>query len=221
MEAAIFDVDGTLLDSMGVWEHLGERYLKALGKTPESGLQEILRPMTMEQSCQYLRKRYALDKTPEEIRRGLNGSLETFYREEVTEKPRLRELLTYLKQKGMVMAVATATDSYLVESALIRLGLRDYFQGIWTCAQAGAGKEDPAVYHLALDSLKKRRERCLVFEDAPYAVATAVRAGFPVVAVAEQAYAAEAEMAKEAALTYWDPETESVAALISPLVIQQ
>ena len=67
MEAAIFDVDGTLLDSMGVWEHLGERYLKALGKTPEPGLQEILKPMTMEQSCQYLRKRYALDKTPEEI----------------------------------------------------------------------------------------------------------------------------------------------------------
>ena len=185
LRGAIFDMDGTLLDSMQVWENAGEDYLRTLGCVPEEGVGELMKSMSLQQAALYCRERYALPLSVEEIIDGINGRVERFYRQEARLKPGAADFLRTLSQQGVGMCLATATDLHLVEAALDRCGVRTYFSALFTCTQVGSGKDEPHIYRAALRHLGTGRADTLVFEDALYAARTAKGDGFVTVGVAD------------------------------------
>lgn len=200
---AIFDVDGTLLDSMGIWEHAGEMYLSRLGIRGGPRLGRILYPMSMDEAAAYLREHYGLKQTVREITEGVSETVRDFYFYQVNPKPGVANFLKMLQARGIPMAIATSSDRQVVEGALDRLGMSRFFRGIFTCAQAGAGKSRPDVYELALESLEgARRESTWVFEDAFFAARTAGEAGFAVAGVYDSFSDSSQEKLMEAADYY-------------------
>ena len=183
LKCCIFDFDGTLFDSMFIWDQAGELYLRSLGKTPLPSTAEDLRTMSLRQAAQYFQTTYALPFPVEEIMEGINRTVEAFYFHDALPKPGVTALLEQLRQAGVAMGIATATDRYQIEAALRRCGLEHYFDAIFTCSEVGHGKERPEIYRMALEHLGADRGSCVVFEDALHAVKTAKADGFPVVAV--------------------------------------
>lgn len=183
---AIFDMDGTLLDSMPMWDNVGQNYLRSLGLEPREDLREILRPLSLRQAAEYMRKAYSLALTSNQIMEGIDRSIEQRYFTDLSLKPGVKELLEELRQRGVPMCIATATDRYLVEAALRRVGILDYFEFVLTCSEAGSGKDRPDIYEMALHRLGTDKATTYVFEDALYAVETAKQAGFPVVGVYDE-----------------------------------
>lgn len=183
IRGAIFDIDGTILDSMGVWMELGERYLTAQGKTPEPGLGDVLFPLTLEQGAEYLRAHYGLSGTAQEVKAGILGLLDHFYRHEVAAKPKTEAVIRDLHGRGVPMVLATTGSEELADAALRRLGLRQCFQGLLTAAFLGTSKSEPLIYQRAAELLGTAPEDTAVFEDTLHAVRTAKGAGFYVVGV--------------------------------------
>ncbi len=185
-KGAIFDLDGTLLDSMEVWDTVGDRFLMGRGITPPSDLRQILKPMSLEQAVSYLKEKYCLEDSVEQLMQEANDLVEEDYRYHIPLKPTALAFLKELHQKKIALCIATATDRYLVEAALQRLEIDHYFSGIITCTEVGVGKEQPDIYFRALSILGTSQADTVVFEDALHAVKTAVSAGFSVAAVYDQ-----------------------------------
>ena len=183
IRGAIFDVDGTLLDSMFIWDTIGEAYLRSIGYQPKENLNETFKNMSLHQAARYYQTEYGVTLSIDEIMDGVNAMLERYYRFEVPLKPGVAELLERLRQDGVKLCIATATDRHLVEAALERCGVLSCFGEIFTCNEVGHGKDEPDIFEAALRFLGTRREETLVFDDALYAVRTAKEAGFPVAAV--------------------------------------
>lgn len=183
IKGAIFDVDGTLLDSMEIWEDAGARYLRRSGVEPEKNLSEILYPMTMAEGAEYVKERYQLEFALDEIIQGVLDTVRDFYFYEASVKPGVKELLVWMKEKNIPMTAATASDREHIESAFKRLGIDGYFRRIFTCSEVGAGKRQPLIYEEAATYLGAKPGELLVFEDALYALMTAKNAGFRTVGV--------------------------------------
>ena len=183
IKGAIFDLDGTLLDSMFIWDTIGEEYLRSLGKEPQEDLKETFMTLTLEEAAEYYREHYGVTLSVKEIVDGVNSMVEQTYRTKVTLKPGIAEYLAWLKENGVRMCVATVTDRYLVEETLERLGVRHYFSEIFTCAEVGFGKDKPVIYQKALEHLGTEKRDTYVFEDMLFALNTAKTDGFPTVGV--------------------------------------
>ena len=183
IKGAIFDLDGTLLDSMFIWDTIGEEYLRSLGKEPHEDLKETFMTLTLEEAAEYYREHYGVTLSVGEIVDGVNSMVEQTYRTKVTLKPGISEYLAWLKENGVRMCVATVTDRYLVEETLERLGVRHYFSEIFTCAEVGFGKDKPVIYQKALEHLGTEKRDTYVFEDMLFALNTAKTDGFPTVGV--------------------------------------
>ena len=183
IKGAIFDLDGTLLDSMFIWDTIGEEYLRSLGKEPHEDLKETFMTLTLEEAAEYYREHYGVTLSVKEIVDGVNAMVEQTYRTKVTLKPGISEYLAWLKENGVRMCVATVTDRYLVEETLERLGVRHYFSEIFTCAEVGFGKDKPVIYQKALEHLGTAKDETYVFEDMLFALNTAKTDGFPTVGV--------------------------------------
>ena len=180
MKGIIFDFDGTLADSLVIWEDLGHRYLLQKGRKPEENLKDKLEAMSQLQAAVYMKETYGLMETPEEIVGGLNKIMEKFYLEEVTMKPGAADLVKKVRELKVPMVIATASERYLVEGALKLNDLEGVFGAILTCGEVGQGKSSPVIYEKAADFLGFDHEDLLVIEDAYYAASTAKTAGFEV-----------------------------------------
>ena len=194
IRGAIFDVDGTLLDSMFIWDTIGETYLRSIGYEPKENLNETFKNMSLHQAARYYQTEYGVTRSIDEIMDGVNAMLERYYRFEVPLKPGVAELLERLRQSGVRLCIATATDRHLVEAALDRCGVLSCFGEIFTCNEVGHGKDEPDIFEATLRFLGTRREETLVFDDALYAVRTAKEAGFPVAAVYDSHERSQAEV---------------------------
>lgn len=183
IEGAIFDLDGTLLDSMFIWDTIGEDYLISRGIKPHENLNETFKSMSLLQAAEYYQSEYGLTDSTDEIMKGVNKMIEHFYIDEVLPKDGVKDFLEYLDKSNVKMCIATATDKHLVEAALKQNQMLGYFSKIFTCTSVGFGKDNPKIYLEALKHLKTDKEATLVFEDALYAVNTAKKAGFTVVGV--------------------------------------
>ena len=199
LRGAIFDADGTLLDSMHIWRELGARYLQSLNITPEENLSAKLYPMSLEQSCRYLRDHYGLRDSEGDIQSGILGIIEGFYREEVTLKDGVREFLPAMREKGIQMVIATSGNRDLLLSALERNGIAEYFDEIFTCSELSTTKHEPDIFLACAEFMSLKPENVGVFEDALFAVETAKRAGFVTFGVADESNVHQWEMIQSTA----------------------
>lgn len=183
IRGAIFDVDGTLLDSMKIWDQAGARYLESLGKEPEQGLNKILFSLSLADGAAYLKKAYDLVQTEEEIHQGVLDVVDAFYRDEAQAKAGVRGLLAALSAKGVAMTVATSSDKRQIRTALERLDLAKYFQELFTCGEVGGSKNEPEIFHRAAALMGTTPEDTCVVEDGLYAVRTANNAGYYTIGV--------------------------------------
>ena len=194
LTGAIFDFDGTLLDSMFIWDTIGEDYLRTLGKEPHEDLKETFMTLTLEEAAEYYREHYKVTLSVTEIVDSINAMVEGIYRTKVTLKPGVMAYLRLLKERGVKMCVATVTDRYLVEDTLERLGILHYVSEIFTCAEVGYGKDKPIIYQKALEHLGTAKEETFVFEDSLFALETAKIDGFPTVGVYDMHESRQEEM---------------------------
>ena len=185
VKCAIFDFDGTLFDSMFIWENVGEIYLRSLGKEPKPSMGDDVRTMSLYQSACYFRREYDLPLSPEEIMTGINRIVEDFYIHEVQPKPGVVDFLKQMQKAEISMCIATATDRYQIEAALSRCGMADYFEAIFTCSEVGHGKDEPHIFRKAMEHFAADRGNTVIFEDALHAIQTAKADGFVVVAVCD------------------------------------
>ena len=183
LKGLIFDFDGTLFDSMFIWDTAGEVYLRSIGKEPEADLQKVLKPMSLHQSAQYIREKYDIPLSVEDIMDGVNRTVEDFYFHTVEPKPGVIAFLEELHRRNIKMCISTATDRYQVEAALQRCGIRHFFSAIFTCTEVGSGKDRPDIFRKAMEHLQTDRSNTAVVEDAYHAVCTAKQDGFYVVGV--------------------------------------
>ena len=198
IKCAIFDFDGTLFDSMYIWEEIGKVYLRSLGKEPEPSLREEIRAMSLYQAACYMKEEYSISLTPEEIMAGINEKIEHFYLYEVLPKPGVLEFLSEIKRAGILMCIATASDRKQVEAALSRCRMKHFFEEIIACSDIGHGKDEPVVFRKAMEHFGADRSTSLVFEDALHAAKTAKADGFKVVAVFDKSEKRQEELQRTA-----------------------
>ena len=181
---AIFDMDGTLVDSMIYWKHLAMEFLESKGvQTISPEILERIKPMTMTESAVLFIQEYNLPGTAESVTAEMNAMMDEHYRKDVPLKPGAAEYLEALHHKGVSMCVASATAEDLMEACLTRLGVAKYFSFLLSCETVGAGKNRPDVYWESAKRLGAKPEEIAVYEDALYAAKTAKQAGFYVVTV--------------------------------------
>lgn len=185
VDAVIFDLDGTLLDSLSAWDRSGSNFLRTQGIVPPEGLDEELVRLSLMDGARLLKERFNLPQTPEEILRLTLQPIRARYYRDLEPKPGVPEILRFLKGQGVKLCVATASDRELAQAALQRAGLLELFDFIITCDEVGVGKSSPAVYEAALKRLGTQKSRTLVAEDALYALQTAKKAGFLTAGVAD------------------------------------
>ena len=194
IKCAIFDFDGTLFDSMFIWDHVGEIYLRSLGKKPKPSMREDIRALSLYQSACYFRQEYDLSLSPDEIMIGINQTIEDFYIHEVLPKPGVIDFLKKMQKAEIPMCIATASDRYQIEAALSRCGMEHYFDAIFTCSEVGHGKDEPVIFQKAMEHFGADRSSTVVFEDALHAIQTAKADGFVVVAVFDSSEKRQSEI---------------------------
>lgn len=201
---AIFDLDGTLLDSLPVWDNLGLNMLRALGYDPDPALGRQLKIMTMTDGAQLCKDLFQMPQSIEEIIALVEDQARLAYRTVIGMKPGVPAFLERLKAAGIPMFIATNTRRDLVEDGLRRNGLKHYFEGILTCPEVGEGKkEGPAVYEQSLLRLGGTKENTVVFEDAIHPIRTAKKAGFRVAAIYDPSSEGEHEEIRALAEIYF------------------
>lgn len=199
IKGIIFDADGTLLDSMYIWEELGERYLANRDIKAEEGLGQILYPMTLEQSSMYLKEKYSIDDSTDKIIKDILSLLTDFYQKEALLKEGAFSYLEKMKAKGVVMGIATSGDKKLLISALKRLNVYDYFSIIKTCSEYDTSKNEPLIYLKTAEILGTTPNETVVFEDVLCGIMTAKDAGFVTVAVEDLSNMPDRQQLKECA----------------------
>ena len=184
LQSAIFDMDGTLLDSMPIWKGLGASMLRQLGIEPAPELEEKLKTLSLRDGVAYCKDYYQLPQTVDQLVGMVFDKIHDFYCEKVQPKPGVEKFLSLLKMEGVWMYVATATDRPLAEAALRHAGIDGYFRGLITSQEVGVGKGESAeIYERAMRRLQSNKKDTVVFEDAYHAIQTAKAAGFRVAAV--------------------------------------
>ena len=203
MDGVIFDLDGTLVNSMWLWRRAGCIYLEEKGIKAEESLADELLLLTIGGAAAFIKNKFGLAEDVAVITAGINGVMEKGYKNTIPPKEGAEELLEALAARKIPMAVATATDRQLVKTVLSRFGWEKYFTGIFTCSEVGYSKRESAeVYLAALRSFGGSAENSWVFEDAPFAARTARAAGFNVAAVFDADGKAQKSKLKEVGTVY-------------------
>ena len=197
-KGAIFDADGTLLDSMPIWEDAAARFLAGLGIEAEPDLGDVMFRLSLDEGAAYLKKTYLAgdhgrSMTEEEIKEGVLGVIRDFYVHQVQPKAGARRFLEELAARKVPMYIATSSNREHIRAAFERLGLLHFFDGMITCEEAGASKRQPRIFLLAAERMGLSPEDIFVFEDVIHAIRSAGSAGFVTVGVYDAASAADNE----------------------------
>lgn len=186
IEGAVFDLDGTLLDSSWVWEKVDEKFLGDRGfQVPDDYVDEIS-PLGAERAAVYTIERFGLNEDKDDIVREWIEMAKKEYATEVVCKPYAKEFLEELHKLNIKMAVATSSDRELFMKTLEREGILKYFRKIVTVDEVERGKGYPDIYEEAARRIKVNPHKCLVFEDILAGVTGASLGEFNVVAVFDE-----------------------------------
>ena len=191
----IFDMDGTLIDSMGMWRSLATIFLADNELEPkEAGLDEKVYLMTVPEMRQFFEKEYGLRyHTLADFQEAYYHAVYCYYRTVIRPRPGVFAFLQKIRDAGIRMCVATATRTQSAMLALKRLGFLDYMEFVLCCGDVGAEKDQPDIYLEAARRMGCSVSECVVFEDALYCIRTAKKAGFRTVGIYEKSAPWEAE----------------------------
>ncbi len=177
-KSMIFDMDGTLLDSMEMWSQLDRRFLLENGIEPPPDISDIVKKMTIDVSSAYFVERFALPMTPQQVKQRVEQLAAEAYLHDLPLKTGAAAFLQAAAERGIPCAIASVTYPELLEAALTRLNIRQYFRCILTPESGTAGKHDPEIYLKTAERLGTAPAETIVIEDALYAAETAAAAGF-------------------------------------------
>ncbi len=199
IQAAVFDLDGTLVDSMWVWNNLLSDFLKARGIDAPAHMLNDVTHMSIAQSSAYVRDYFHLPMTAEEVLQEWRNMVYLSYAEKIQPKPGVTEYLQHLKDHGIPMAIATSCDPILCEVCLKRNGLLPFFKTLTYADQVGKGKASPDIYLECLRRLACKPENAVLFEDILIGLRTGKSIGMKTVAIEDPSAAPDwAIMKKEA-----------------------
>lgn len=183
IKGAIFDLDGTLLDSLSVWEQIDIRFLEKRGIKATKEYTQAVTPLGFHKAAEYTIARYGLGESTEEVISEWNRMAQQAYASEITLKPNVREYLLHLRGKGVKLGVATALHLESIESVLKNNHIYDMFESFTMLQEVSRGKGFPDIYLLAAQRLGLLPEDCIVYEDILTAIKGAKSGGFRVCGV--------------------------------------
>lgn len=183
IDAVIFDLDGTLIDSMWVWKQIDIDFLGRYGLDLPDDLQTAISGMSFTETAAYFKERFHLSDTVEEIKETWNEMAFEKYMNEAPLKTGVLKFLQDLKEQGIKTGIATSNSRHLVESVTRQLGISTYFDSIRTSCEVNKGKPAPDIYLLVASELGVKPERCLVFEDITEGIMAGKNANMKVCAV--------------------------------------
>ena len=201
-KAVLFDLDGTLMDSMWVWEDIDIEYLGRFGYAPTKDMQRAIEGMSFTETAQYFRQRYHIPDTVEEIKAEWNRLAYQVYAERVKLKPGAYEFLKEIRKQGYRTAIASSNSRELIRACLRANGVEDCFDCITISCEVAKGKPAPDIYLSAAATLQAATGECLVFEDIPMGILAAKNAGMDVCAVEDDFSADQREKIRSLADYY-------------------
>ncbi len=202
IKAAIFDLDGTLVDSMWVWEQIDIDFLKSKGYTPPKDLKDDITHLTFNQTAEYFKNRFNLSDSIDEITDTWHNMAYSFYSSNVKLKPGVISFLNKLKSLDIKIGLATSNSIPLLEATLKNNGIYHLFDAITVTEEVKKSKENPDVYLLCANKLNVPPENCIVFEDIIAAVKGAKLAGMKVIGVYDKASEDQEELLSKACDKY-------------------
>lgn len=201
-KAFLFDLDGTLVDSMWIWKKIDIEYLGRFGLELPDNLQASIEGMSFSETALYFKERFSIPDSLEEMKADWNRMAWEKYTQEVPLKPGVRDFLTYYRARGVKMAVATSNSQELAEAVLAAHGLTDFFDTVVTGCEVAHGKPWPDIYLEAAARLGVNAGECLVFEDVVAGIQAGKSAGMKVAAV-EDAYSLYQNLQKRELADYY------------------
>lgn len=165
IDAVIFDLDGTLIDSVWIWEAIDIAYLGQFGLSCPDDLQQEIEGMSFDETACYFQKRFGISDSIQTIQQTWNAMAWEKYEKEVPLKPGARAFLEQLQQKQIACGIASSNSKELIALTVEKHGLLPYFQSIRHANEVHAGKPAPDLYFLVAEDLGVAPERCLVLED--------------------------------------------------------
>ncbi len=187
IKAAIFDMDGTLVDSLMLWDlfwsEFGTRYLGDKNFTPSSEDDKKVRTLPLKEAMNVIHQNYHIAKNGEELARVAGEIIADFYSNSVQLKNGVQEFLEHLKTQNIKMCIASASSTELVKLAIKHCNIEGYFLRVFSCADIGKGKEEPDIYLQAAEFLNEKIENICVFEDSLAAIQTANKIGMLTVGI--------------------------------------
>ena len=182
----IIDMDGTLLDSMHIWNELGSRFLELKGITPEANLKDILAPLSINQAIKYIAETYQLKEPLDVLINEVNSLLNHIYLSEIPLKPGALEFITNCFNHHKKLCLLTANNYQATINILDKYNLTSKFDEIITCDHTTLDKRSGEAYNYAISALHLHKDEGIVIEDALHAIIAAKKQGFTVWAVADQ-----------------------------------
>lgn len=182
----IFDLDGTLIDSMKVWENVDRDFVAENGGVYTPDISDAVKTMTIHQSARYFKDRFSLEMSCNEITDRIEAMVSEKYNNSIPLKKGVFDTLSKLSQMGIKMCVATATYNSLVNASLKRLGVYDMFEFILTCSDVGAGKDSPDIFYKSAKKMGLGISETVIVEDSLHCIETAKKAGFFTVGVYDE-----------------------------------
>ena len=200
IEGAIFDMDGTLIDSLMVWDILwknfGKTFLQNENFRPDKDDDKAVRTMTLKDAMNYVHSVYSIGNCGEELLETANEIIIDFYSNKVEVKNGVMEFLEYCHTNGLKMCIASATDISLIKIAIKHCRLEKYFPIILSCAEMGKGKDEPDIYLQAITCLGTEIDKTCVLEDSLTAIKTANKIGVKTVGIYDKFNYGHEEMEK-------------------------
>lgn len=186
MKAIIFDLDGTLVDSMKYWRSVSRDFMKTKGIDIEDEIQHKMTTMNLDASLKYLKDYYKLEESFEELMRDFSRTVEDFYRNKVETKEGCLEILKYFKDQGIKVVIGTSTAAHFANIVIKKYGIDKFIDGLYTADSVGHLKAEEEFYTSIAEELGEMPEDVFLVDDSYLALRTGKRAGLKTIGIYDE-----------------------------------